>query len=448
MAACVPARECLGREPSSSSCVRVPCSGVGVAVSDNTDNVGGGRSRRREGLGTASHCGAVRSLHSVTVRGITFRQLASQHTTPSHVWHHSFCFSAVRRIGVRAGQSPHGSHFSPGVSIGMSCRSSRVDGNEMFRLFAGRDALAVVASFLSGRAIGRLLCSAKHFCDEEGIWSTLLRRVSRAVSALSVKSARSSVSRMVCGSCGIWPRDGRLSYVQLSNYRWCLDLCYAESQVFSAVIPLQAALARNDAAFHSSFRGDFAGSERIANLLSVDQLPSPALRLIHSAWNGITDPVLHSPGFTCDQGLLQEFRPCKLTCSLWLFSLDSRQVLAGICRDPCWGSGSSCFRFYIAEGFPWLDVRENWSVRSPTEETDCESTRVLEIWVPFRCSCNVAGNYDLSCSIEMFVAHGLNHPEDPRHDSERERADAYDLTRALSGCTRQPGALVWGSSRG
>ena len=318
----------------------------------------------------------------------------------------------------------------------------------MFRLFAGRDALAAVASFLCGRAIGRLLCSAKHFCDEEGIWSTLLRRVSRAVSALSVKSARSSVSRMVCGSCGIWPRDGRLSYVQLSNYRWCLDLCYAESQVFSAVIPLQAALAGNDAAFHSSFQGDFAGSERIANLLSVDQLPSPALRLIHSAWNGITDPVLRPQGFTCDQGLLQEFRPSKLTCSLWLFSLDSRQVLAGICRDPCWGSGSSCFRFYIAEGFPWLDVRDNWSVRSPTEETDCESTRVLEIWVPFRCSCNVAGNYDLSCSIEMFVAHGLDHPEDPRHDSERERAGAYDLTRALSGCTRQPGALVWGSSRG
>ena len=111
VAACVPARECLGREPSSSSCVRVPCSGVGVAVSGNTLHVGGGRSRRRKGLGIASHCGAVRSLHSVTVRGITFRQLASQHTTPSHVWHHSFCFSAVRRIGVRAGQSPHGSHF-------------------------------------------------------------------------------------------------------------------------------------------------------------------------------------------------------------------------------------------------------------------------------------------------------------------------------------------------
>ena len=261
------------------------------------------------------------------------------------------------------------------------------------------------------------------------------------------KSARFSISRMVCGSCGIWPRGGRLSHVQLSNYRWCLDLCCAESQVFSAVIPLQAALAGNDAACRSSFQGDFTGSERIANLLSVDQLPSPALGLIHRAWNGIADPVLRSPGFTCDQEHLQEFRPSKLTCSLWLFGLDSRQVPAGVCRDPCWASGSSCFRFYIAEGFPWLDVRENWSVRSLSEETHCGPTRVLEIWGPFGCSCSVAGSYDLSGSIEMFVAHGLDHPEDPRRDSERERADAYDLTRALSGCTRQPDAPVWGLSR-
>ena len=81
-------------------------------------------------------------------------------------------------------------HLSPGVSIGMSCRSSRVDGSEVFRLFAGRDVLATVAPFLSTHAIRRIHCSARHSCDEEGIWSTLLGRVNRAVSALSVKSAR------------------------------------------------------------------------------------------------------------------------------------------------------------------------------------------------------------------------------------------------------------------
>ena len=67
--------------------------------------------RGEKKLGIASHCGAVYSLHSITVRPIAFRRLASHHTTPWHVWHRFFCFSVVCRVCVHPGQSPHGTTF-------------------------------------------------------------------------------------------------------------------------------------------------------------------------------------------------------------------------------------------------------------------------------------------------------------------------------------------------
>ena len=66
---------------------------------------------------------------------------------------------------------------------------------------------------------------------------------------------------------------------------------------------------------------------------------------------------------------------------------------------------------------------------------------VLEIWVPFRCTSNVEGAYDLSCSVEVFVADDETvDPDDPLMWEAcalrwgRRRADRQDLMCALSGC--------------
>ena len=247
-----------------------------------------------------------------------------------------------------------------------------------------------------------------------------------------------------------WPADAHGSCGRLSNYRWCLDLCYCEYQVFSAVGPVEPTSDENAGDFRSLFRDGFAGGERIANLLPVDQLPLRALQLIDNAWNETTDPVWRSRGWTRDLQLLQEFHADKMMCSLWLFDLDSREVIAGICRDADWGSYSGRFRFYISERFEWLHLWDGWSVDPAPDETPYRAGRVLEIWIPFKCSCNVEGNYDLSCSIEIFVADGKDHPEgpgrrgdpsesdppgDPQLVWERQRAHPWDLMCALSGCT-------------
>ena len=62
-------------------------------------------------LSTASHCGAVHSLRSITVRPVAFRRLASHHTAPWRAWHRLSCFSAVRRVSVRPVQPPRGTTF-------------------------------------------------------------------------------------------------------------------------------------------------------------------------------------------------------------------------------------------------------------------------------------------------------------------------------------------------
>ena len=353
-------------------------------------------------------------------------------------------------VAVLAQQLPRGSHSRSRVSARIHCQGPRLDMKNMLHSFSGTDVMAAVASFLRIRAFGRFLCSEKHVCDEESLWNILLRWVSRSVWGLSVRSARACISKMMCRPYGVWPDDARNSCARLSNYRWCLDLCYCEYQVFSAVGPVEPASDENAGDFRSLFRDGFAGGERIANLLPVDQLPLRALQLIDNAWNETTDPVWRSRGWTRDLQLLQEFRADKMICSLWLFDLDSREVIAGICRDADWGSYSGRFRFYISERFEWLHLWDGWSVDPVPDVTPYRAGRVLEIWIPFKCSCNVQGSYDLSCSIEIFVADGKDHPEDPGTGGdpsgsdppgdpqlvwERQRAHPWDLMCALSGCT-------------
>ena len=213
---------------------------------------------------------------------------------------------------------------------------------------------------------------------------------------------------------------------------------------FSAVIPVVAPRVENQGDFRSLVRDGFAGRQRIANLLPVHHLPLHVLQLLDNAWNRTTDPV----GWSRDLQLLQEFRRSKMTCSLWLFDLRSREVVAGICRDAHWGSESGLFRFYISEIFECVGV--DWDFDPAPDGTPYRAGRVLEIWVPFECSHNVEGTYDLSCSVEVFVADGTVYPgdrltwealdgwnpgQDPALELERRRADTRELMCALGGCT-------------
>ena len=97
-------------------------------------------------------------------------------------------------------------------------------------------------------------------------------------------------------------------------------------------------------------------------------------------------------------------------------------------------------QIFVAERFEPVHVCEASSDDgAPSSgETLYRSGRVLEIWVPFECSYNAGGSYDLSCSIEIFVADGSDHPEDPPRKWERQRADTNDLMSALSGCILRP----------
>ena len=149
----------------------------------------------------------------------------------------------------------------------------------------------------------------------------------------------------------------------------------------------------------------------VSHFLPLHRLPLSALLLLDTAWNWTADPVSGSRG--------------KMTCSLYLCNLRSREVVARVCRDADWGSDPGVFRFYISEMSQWAPHRAG---------------RILEIWVPFRCSCNAEGVYDLSCSVEVFVADGTVDPDDPLMWEAcalrwgRRRADRQDLMCALSAC--------------
>ena len=325
----------------------------------------------------------------------------------------------------------------PAVSLGIACQGPGSGIGDMFQSFAGTDVVATVASFCCIQALGRLLCLARHFCDGQGLWNRLLGRVSRSVFALPVRSARASISRMMSAPYGVWPGVARGSHVRLSDYRWCLDLFYCESQIFSAVIPVGAASHGHDGDFDSFFQDGFPCGERIANLLPANQLPSRALELMHDARDTVADPVLRAGGWASEPKLFQEFRQGRMTCSLWFFDLASRDVVAGIFRDVWRSWQRSCVRFFVAERFEPVHMCEaSDDDGDPSSgETLYRSGRVLEIWVPFECSYDAEGNHDLSCSIEIFVADGSDHPEDPPRKWERQRADTNDLISALSGCT-------------
>ena len=360
---------------------------------------------------------------------------------------------------VLARRLPCGSPSLSRVSGRIACRGPRVSLENMLRTFSGTEVVATVASFLGVRAFGRFLASEKHVCHDEDLWRILLQWASRSVFALSVSSARACISRMKARPCGIRPAYARNSCVQLSNYRWCLDLCYREYQLFSAVIPVQSVSDENGCDFHSLFRADSAASKRTANLVPLDQLPQHILGLVDNSWNRTTDLVLHSRGWARRPQLWNEceFRGGEMACSLWLYDLRSREVVAGVRRDAHWPR-SDLFRFYLSKRSEWASLSDDSDFDLASDETPCRAGRVLEIWVPFRCSYNVEGTYDLSCSIEVFVAHGTVFPDDPRTrevprgcepeedptvEWERRRAGAWDVLCALSGCPLRSAARTW-----
>ena len=342
-------------------------------------------------------------------------------------------------VAVLARQLPRGRHSVPGVTVGIGCQGPCFDMNRMFRSFTGTDVLATVASFLGIHVLRRLLCLARQFCDLEDLWLGLLRWVSRSLLALSVTSARASIALLKSRPYSIWSRDVRNSYAQLSHYRWCLDLSYCGSPVFSAVIPLREAPGEDRGDVDSCLEGDLPCGARIANLLPRSQLPSRVLRLIHDAWYATADPELRSGGWVCDPELVREFRQGKKTCSLWLFDLDSREVVAGVCRDAWWDWQSSCVRFFVTERSGSVPVWEasNDDSASSSDEPLHGSGRVLEAWIPFECRCDLEGTYDLACSTEIFVADTSDHPRDPLCERERRRADSDGLISALRGCAPQ-----------
>ena len=326
-------------------------------------------------------------------------------------------------VAVPARQLPRGRRSVSGVAVGIGCQGPCFDMNTMFLSFTGTDVFATVASFLSIHALRALLCVARQFCEEEDLWVGLLRWVSPSVFALSVASARASIALMRSSRPdSIGSRDVRGSYARLSRYRWCLDLSYCGSQVFSAVIPVRAALDGDRGDVDSCFESDFPSGERLANLLPRDQLPSRVLRLIHDAWNATADPELRSRVWVCDPDLVQEFRRGTKTCSLWLFDVDSREVVAGICRDAWWGWQSSCVRFFVTEGSASVPVCEasGGDSASSSDETLHGSGRVLEAWIPFHCRCSLEGTYDLSCSAEIFVADTSDDPRESPCEREQE----------------------------
>ena len=368
--------------------------------------------------------------------------------------------TCVSRAGaVLERQLPRGSPSLSEVSVRSACQGSRLGLANMIRTCSGTGAVATVASFLGVRALGRFLSSGKHACHDEVLWRVLLQRASRSVYALSVGSARASISRMRARPCGVRSAYARNSCVQLSNCRWCLDLRYREHQLFSAVVPVQSASDEKGCDFQSLFLPDSAAGTRTANLVPLDQLPRHILKLVDNSWNGTTDRVLHSQGWAHDPQLWSAngFRGAEITCSLWLCDLRSREVVAGVRRDARWPR-SDLFRFYLSKRSEWTDLLGDSDSDVASNETPCKTGRVLEIWVPFRCSCNVEGAYDLSCSVEAFIAHGTIFPDDPRTrevprgcepeedptvEWERLRAGSWDVLCALSGCPLRSAGRTW-----
>ena len=318
----------------------------------------------------------------------------------------------MRRVRRETGIPVHAADFaqqpprrSRALSGGAALIPYRDD--NVFRSFPDTEVIATVASFLDARAFGRFLRLETRVCGDGSLWRILLQRVSYSAYALSVSSARASMWNLMCGPCGVWPADARNSYVELRNYRWCLDFCYREDQMFSAVIPVVPPRVEDQNDLLSLLRDGFTG-RRFTNLLPLHRLPLSALLLLDTAWNRTADPVSGSRG--------------EMTCSLCLCNLRSREVVARVCRDADWGPDTGVFRFYISEMSEWAPHRAG---------------RILEIWVPFKCSCSVEGVYDLSCSVEVFVADGTVDPDDPLVWEAsalgwgRRRANEQDLMCAL-----------------
>ena len=342
------------------------------------------------------------------------------------------------------------------VWTGGDWQSPRRDVNSLWRWFTDADVLATVASFLAVRHLARFLLSERSVCSSEDLWEVLVRQVSHAVCAGGVPSARANLAKMMCMTPCIWPTDetarGYILSGGLSNYRWCLDLCYRGCSVFSAVVPVTDLSARDLRDSESLHREDSGHLRCVRNLLPLRQLPSSVLGPLRAAWSRRTDPVPHSLQWLRFLERQDEFDRDTMKCSLWLFDTRSREVVATVRRDRGYGGYSGNFRFYVSEDFRWTEDYQD--VDAFPQEPRLEG-RLLEIWVRFRFIPNAAAAYELSCSVQTWVAdersvqriHGhagdldydlQNAAEDRDFLWERRRATPWDFMYALGGCTLRP----------
>ena len=348
---------------------------------------------------------------------------------------------------------PCASHAPSCLSVGVGWQSPRLDVDSLWRWFADGDVLVTVASFLAVRHLARFLVSERFVYSFGGLWEMLLRRVSHAVCAAGVTSARANVSRMMRMTHSVWPADeparGYIPSGRLSNYRWCLDFCYRGCPVFSAMVPVTDLSAR-DLRDPVLRRADSTCHRRVANLLPSHRLPLFVRGMLDAAWNRRTDPVPHSLQWRRLEQRREEFDRHTMKCSLWLFDTDSREVVARVRRDMGYGEYSGNFRFYVSEEFRWIEDYEDVDAYPDAMEPHVEG-RVLEIWIRFRL---IPFANELSCSVQTWVADGRSvqridgHAGDDRHlwspaeDRgllwERRRATPWDLMHALSGCTLRP----------
>ena len=343
------------------------------------------------------------------------------------------------------------------VWTGGDWQSPRRDVNSLWRWFTDADVLATVASFLAVRHLARFLLSERSVCSSEDLWEVLVRQVSHAVCAGGVPSARANLAKMMCMTPCIWPTDetarGYILSGGLSNYRWCLDLCYRGCSVFSAVVPVTDLSARDLRDSESLHREDSGHLRCVRNLLPLRQLPSSVLGPLRAAWSRRTDPVPHSLQWLRFLERQDEFDRDTMKCSLWLFDTRSREVVATVRRDMSYGAYTGNFRFYVSEEFQWIEDGQDVDAYPDEMESYVEG-RVLEIWVRFRFIPIAAAAYQLSCCVQTWVAdgrsvqridshagddHDLSNPAEDRELLwERRRATPWDFMHALGACTLQP----------
>ena len=256
--------------------------------------------------------------------------------------------------------------------------------------------LPIVASFVDTRSIGRIFCLANHFreCDEERVWQKLLEQHSRSLFAVSASSSRALLRRSLCYlNCKIWPLHYDFPYINLSNFRFCFDVKYYGLPIFSAMFPLQ-------------------DTYEVLNLL-------PPYRDDYEDFLDEDDFRLALRG---EEDGLQTY--------LWLVHLSRREIVAPILRNNCDDTlFEDSFRFFIPCAHHF--VPEDHPTRLNVDHLTClpsqcpeDIERALDITIPFECSRDVNGFFNLSCRVYLRV---VDRGEQMRRDELWRKAKKRDL---------------------